>query len=84
MESLQLANELLHECWNKGLILVVHVVLSAAPSMVGEVVKEKVQQRSIQLSWQEPRQLNGAITEYEIKYYKKVGKCFSYLILSTV
>ncbi|XP_051908086.1 ephrin type-A receptor 7 isoform X2 [Hippocampus zosterae] len=50
----------------------------AAPSMVGEVIKEKVQQRSIQLSWQEPRQLNGAITEYEIKYYKKDQKDRTY------
>ncbi|XP_051908092.1 ephrin type-A receptor 7 isoform X7 [Hippocampus zosterae] len=51
---------------------------AAAPSMVGEVIKEKVQQRSIQLSWQEPRQLNGAITEYEIKYYKKDQKDRTY------
>ncbi|XP_037100004.1 ephrin type-A receptor 7 isoform X4 [Syngnathus acus] len=50
----------------------------AAPSLVSEVVKEKVQQRSVQLSWQEPRQLNGAITEYEIKYYKKDQKDRTY------
>uniref|UniRef100_A0A671UBR6 Ephrin type-A receptor 7 n=1 Tax=Sparus aurata TaxID=8175 RepID=A0A671UBR6_SPAAU len=43
----------------------------AAPSQVSEVIKEKVQQRSIQLSWQEPHQPNGVITEYEIKYYEK-------------
>ncbi|XP_061668975.1 ephrin type-A receptor 7 isoform X5 [Syngnathoides biaculeatus] len=41
------------------------------PSQVSEVTKEKVQQRSIELSWQEPRQTNGAITEYEIIYYRK-------------
>uniref|UniRef100_G3NSI6 Ephrin type-A receptor 7 n=1 Tax=Gasterosteus aculeatus aculeatus TaxID=481459 RepID=G3NSI6_GASAC len=46
----------------------------AAPSQVSEVIKEKVQQRSIQLSWQEPRQPNGVITEYEIKYYEKDQK----------
>eukprot|EP00064_Thunnus_orientalis_P001686 superscaffoldBa00000117_g1689 len=41
---------------------------------VSEVIKEKVQQRSIQLSWQEPHQPNGVITEYEIKYYEKDQK----------
>nr|XP_046228266.1 ephrin type-A receptor 7 isoform X2 [Scatophagus argus] len=46
----------------------------AAPSQVSEVTKEKVQQRSIQLSWQEPHQPNGVITEYEIKYYEKDQK----------
>ncbi|KAK5607890.1 Ephrin type-A receptor 7 [Crenichthys baileyi] len=45
-----------------------------APSQVSEVIKEKVQQRSIQLSWQEPQQPNGVITEYEIKYYEKDQK----------
>uniref|UniRef100_A0A673BK83 receptor protein-tyrosine kinase n=1 Tax=Sphaeramia orbicularis TaxID=375764 RepID=A0A673BK83_9TELE len=43
----------------------------ASPSQVSEVIKEKVQQRSVQLSWQEPQQPNGVITEYEIKYYEK-------------
>uniref|UniRef100_A0A665VZR2 Ephrin type-A receptor 7 n=1 Tax=Echeneis naucrates TaxID=173247 RepID=A0A665VZR2_ECHNA len=38
------------------------------------VIKEKVQQRSVQLSWQEPQQPNGVITEYEIKYYEKDQK----------
>ncbi|XP_061559887.1 ephrin type-A receptor 7 isoform X4 [Phycodurus eques] len=50
----------------------------AVPSQVSEVIKEKVQQRSIQLSWQEPRQPNGAITEYEIIYYKKDQKDQTY------
>ncbi|KAM9355475.1 ephrin type-A receptor 7 isoform 3-T3 [Pholidichthys leucotaenia] len=45
-----------------------------APSQVSEVIKEKVQQRSVQLSWQEPHQPNGVITEYEIKYYEKDQK----------
>uniref|UniRef100_A0A667ZQW2 Ephrin type-A receptor 7 n=1 Tax=Myripristis murdjan TaxID=586833 RepID=A0A667ZQW2_9TELE len=45
-----------------------------SPSQVSEVIKEKVQQRSIQLSWQEPQQPNGVITEYEIKYYEKDQK----------
>ncbi len=50
-----------------------HVLVQTAPSQVSEVIKEKVQQRSIQLSWQEPHQPNGVITEYEIKYYEKVS-----------
>lgn len=45
----------------------------SAPSQVSEVIKERVQQHSIQLSWQEPEQPNGVITEYEIKYYEKVS-----------
>uniref|UniRef100_A0A672HR12 Ephrin type-A receptor 7 n=1 Tax=Salarias fasciatus TaxID=181472 RepID=A0A672HR12_SALFA len=45
-----------------------------SPSQVSEVIKEKVQQRSVQLSWQEPQQPNGVITEYEIKYYEKDQK----------
>uniref|UniRef100_A0A8D3BUC4 receptor protein-tyrosine kinase n=1 Tax=Scophthalmus maximus TaxID=52904 RepID=A0A8D3BUC4_SCOMX len=46
----------------------------ASPSQVSEVIREKVQQRSIQLSWQEPQQPNGVITEYEIKYFEKDQK----------
>ncbi|KAJ8356039.1 hypothetical protein SKAU_G00188330 [Synaphobranchus kaupii] len=46
----------------------------AAPSQVSEVMKERVQQRSVQLSWQEPELPNGVITEYEIKYYEKDQK----------
>ncbi|XP_051500999.1 ephrin type-A receptor 7 [Myxocyprinus asiaticus] len=46
----------------------------AAPSQVSEVIKERVQQHSVQLSWQEPEQPNGVITEYEIKYYEKDQK----------
>lgn len=45
----------------------------SAPSQVSEVIKERVQEHSIQLSWQEPEQPNGVITEYEIKYYEKVS-----------
>lgn len=44
-----------------------------APSQISKFIKEAVQQRSIQLSWQEPHQANGAIKEYEIKYYEKVS-----------
>uniref|UniRef100_A0A665VZ17 Ephrin type-A receptor 7 n=1 Tax=Echeneis naucrates TaxID=173247 RepID=A0A665VZ17_ECHNA len=48
--------------------------VSIATGQVSEVIKEKVQQRSVQLSWQEPQQPNGVITEYEIKYYEKDQK----------
>uniref|UniRef100_A0A8C4EJA6 Ephrin type-A receptor 7 n=1 Tax=Dicentrarchus labrax TaxID=13489 RepID=A0A8C4EJA6_DICLA len=50
------------------------IMMMISPSQVSEVIKEKVQQRSIQLSWQEPHQPNGVITEYEIKYYEKDQK----------
>ncbi|XP_029705349.1 LOW QUALITY PROTEIN: ephrin type-A receptor 7 [Takifugu rubripes] len=46
----------------------------SAPSQISKFIKEAVQQRSIQLSWQEPRQANGVIKEYEIKYYEKDQK----------
>uniref|UniRef100_A0AAX7SZV7 Ephrin type-A receptor 7 n=1 Tax=Astatotilapia calliptera TaxID=8154 RepID=A0AAX7SZV7_ASTCA len=52
----------------------------AAPSQVSEVIKERVQQHSVHLSWQEPQQPNGVITEYEIKYYEKVS--LRYICLS--
>uniref|UniRef100_A0A8C6SZ44 Ephrin type-A receptor 7 n=1 Tax=Neogobius melanostomus TaxID=47308 RepID=A0A8C6SZ44_9GOBI len=45
-----------------------------APSQVSDVIKEKIQQRSVQLSWQEPHHPNGVIKEYEIKYYEKDQK----------
>ncbi|XP_076872510.1 LOW QUALITY PROTEIN: ephrin type-A receptor 7 [Brachyhypopomus gauderio] len=50
----------------------------AAPSQVSEVIKERVQEHSVHLSWQEPEQPNGVITEYEIKYYEKDQKERSY------
>ncbi|XP_053499880.1 ephrin type-A receptor 7 isoform X6 [Ictalurus furcatus] len=46
----------------------------AAPSQVSEVIKERVLEHSVQLSWQEPEHPNGVITEYEIKYYEKDQK----------
>uniref|UniRef100_A0A9J7YPK5 Ephrin type-A receptor 7 n=1 Tax=Cyprinus carpio carpio TaxID=630221 RepID=A0A9J7YPK5_CYPCA len=49
-------------------------VACTTPSQVSEVIKERVQQHSVQLSWQEPEQPNGVITEYEIKYYEKDQK----------
>ncbi|XP_072913589.1 ephrin type-A receptor 7 isoform X4 [Hemitrygon akajei] len=43
----------------------------AAPSQVSGVMKDSVQQRTVNLSWKEPEHPNGVITEYEIKYYEK-------------
>ncbi|XP_062830982.1 ephrin type-A receptor 6 isoform X3 [Anolis carolinensis] len=43
-----------------------------APSLIGMVRKDWASQNSIALSWQEPDFPNGAILDYEIKYYEKV------------
>ncbi|XP_041043882.1 ephrin type-A receptor 7 isoform X1 [Carcharodon carcharias] len=43
----------------------------AAPSQVSGLVKDRVQQRTVNLSWKEPEHPNGVITAYEIKYYEK-------------
>ncbi|XP_039770414.1 ephrin type-A receptor 6 isoform X4 [Ornithorhynchus anatinus] len=43
-----------------------------SPSLIGMVRKDWASQNSIALSWQEPDFTNGAILDYEIKYYEKV------------
>uniref|UniRef100_W5NK05 Ephrin type-A receptor 7 n=2 Tax=Lepisosteidae TaxID=7915 RepID=W5NK05_LEPOC len=55
----------------------------AAPSQVSEVIKDRVLQRSVQISWQEPEHPNGVITEYEIKYYEKDQKDRTYQTVKT-
>lgn len=60
---------------DRFIVLIDCSLVQTAPSQVSEVIKEKVQQRSVQLSWQEPHHPNGVITEYEIKYYEKVSLC---------
>nr|XP_007984323.1 ephrin type-A receptor 6 isoform X4 [Chlorocebus sabaeus] len=42
------------------------------PSLIGVVRKDWASQNSIALSWQAPAFSNGAILDYEIKYYEKV------------
>ncbi|XP_059743672.1 ephrin type-A receptor 6 isoform X4 [Bos taurus] len=42
------------------------------PSLIGMVRKDWASQNSIALSWQAPAFSNGAILDYEIKYYEKV------------
>ncbi|XP_058163139.1 ephrin type-A receptor 7 isoform X6 [Dasypus novemcinctus] len=53
------------------------------PSQVSGVMKERVLQRSVELSWQEPEHPNGVITEYEIKYYEKDQRERTYSTLKT-
>ncbi|XP_072264754.1 ephrin type-A receptor 7 isoform X2 [Pyxicephalus adspersus] len=55
----------------------------AAPSQVSGVMKERVLQRVVDLSWQEPEHPNGVITEYEIKYYEKDQRERTYSTLKT-
>lgn len=43
----------------------------SAPTPVTNIRTDKVEQKSVSLSWQEPGSPNG--TEYEVKYYEKVG-----------
>ncbi|XP_015679762.1 ephrin type-A receptor 6 [Protobothrops mucrosquamatus] len=49
-----------------------------APSLIGMVRKDWASQNSIALSWQEPAFPNGAILDYEIKYYEKENEQLSY------
>uniref|UniRef100_A0A3B3QKX0 receptor protein-tyrosine kinase n=1 Tax=Paramormyrops kingsleyae TaxID=1676925 RepID=A0A3B3QKX0_9TELE len=52
----------------------VHVSTSlSGASAVSELRAEKIEQRSVVLVWREPRHLNSSHTEYEVKYYEKVG-----------
>ncbi|KAG2467741.1 EPHA7 protein, partial [Polypterus senegalus] len=71
---------------NQRLFAAVSIATSQAGKMickVSEVVKERVLQRSIELSWQEPEHPNGVITEYEIKYYEKDQKERTYSTVKT-
>ncbi|XP_020666008.1 ephrin type-A receptor 6 isoform X2 [Pogona vitticeps] len=49
-----------------------------APSLIGMVRKDWASQNSIALSWQQPDFPNGAILDYEIKYYEKEHEQLSY------
>ncbi|XP_056398127.1 ephrin type-A receptor 8 isoform X1 [Hyla sarda] len=53
----------------------------AAPSQVVVIRKEKTEQNSVTLIWQEPDQPNGIILEYEIKYFEKDKEMQSYSTL---
>lgn len=45
----------------------------SAPTPVTDIRTDKVEQKSVSLSWQEPGFLTANGTEYEVKYYEKVG-----------
>ncbi|XP_060028080.1 ephrin type-A receptor 6 isoform X2 [Erinaceus europaeus] len=49
-----------------------------APSLIGTVRKDWASQNSIALSWQAPAFSNGAILDYEIKYYEKEHEQLTY------
>ncbi|XP_044522869.1 ephrin type-A receptor 6 [Gracilinanus agilis] len=49
-----------------------------APSLIGNIRKDWASQNSIALSWQAPEFSNGAILDYEIKYYEKEHEQLSY------
>ncbi|XP_074245279.1 ephrin type-A receptor 6 isoform X2 [Saimiri boliviensis] len=49
-----------------------------APSLIGVVRKDWASQNSIALSWQAPAFSNGAILDYEIKYYEKEHEQLTY------
>lgn len=44
-----------------------------APTPVTDIRTDKVEQKSVSLSWQEPGFPTANGTEYEVKYYEKVG-----------
>nr|XP_036857608.1 ephrin type-A receptor 6 isoform X2 [Manis javanica] len=48
------------------------------PSLIGMVRKDWASQNSIALSWQAPAFSNGAILDYEIKYYEKEHEQLTY------
>ncbi|XP_052667440.1 ephrin type-A receptor 10 [Harpia harpyja] len=55
----------------------------AAPTPVTDIRTDKVEQKSISLSWQEPSFLTANGTEYEVKYYEKDQRDQSYSTVKT-
>ncbi|NXY47233.1 EPHA7 protein, partial [Ceuthmochares aereus] len=63
-----------------------HPLLSSAfsaPTSVTDIRTDKVEQKSVSLSWQEPGFLTANGTEYEIKYYEKDQRDQSYSTVKT-
>nr|XP_008527308.1 PREDICTED: ephrin type-A receptor 6 [Equus przewalskii] len=56
----------------------IYTVCIVAPSLIGMVRKDWASQNSIALSWQAPAFSNGAILDYEIKYYEKEHEQLTY------
>ncbi|XP_064408160.1 ephrin type-A receptor 7 [Latimeria chalumnae] len=55
----------------------------AAPSLISEISTDKIEQKSVTLSWQEAGYRSGNNTEYEVKYYEKGQKDQSYSTVKT-
>ncbi|KAJ1176623.1 hypothetical protein NDU88_001894 [Pleurodeles waltl] len=55
----------------------------AEPSLITDIRTDKIEQKSITLSWQEPGYLSTNSTEYEIKYYEKDQRDQSYSTVKT-
>ncbi|XP_050182293.1 ephrin type-A receptor 10 [Myiozetetes cayanensis] len=55
----------------------------AAPTPVTDIRTDKVEQKSVSLSWQEPGFLTANGTEYEVKYYEKDQRDQSYSTVKT-
>ncbi|XP_063173501.1 ephrin type-A receptor 8 [Candoia aspera] len=55
----------------------------AAPSQVLAIDQQDVGQNSVTLLWRQPKQPNGIILEYEIKYYEKDKEMQSYSTLKS-
>lgn len=63
--------------WVLGMLCLCHhpFFLSTlpAPTPVTDIRTDKIEQKSVSLSWQEPGFPTTNSTEYEVKYYEKVG-----------
>ncbi|NWH93091.1 EPHAA protein, partial [Aegithalos caudatus] len=55
----------------------------AEPAPVTDIRTDKVEQRSVSLSWQEPAPLAANDTEYEVKYFEKDQRDQSYSTVKT-
>ncbi|XP_014114055.1 PREDICTED: ephrin type-A receptor 10, partial [Pseudopodoces humilis] len=55
----------------------------AAPTPVTDIRTDKVEQKSVSLSWQEPGFLTANGTEYEVKYFEKDQRDQSYSTVKT-
>ncbi|XP_029426764.1 ephrin type-A receptor 10 [Rhinatrema bivittatum] len=55
----------------------------SAPSLITDIRTDKIEQKSVTLSWHEPGYLSTNTTEYEIKYYEKDQRDQSYSTVKT-
>uniref|UniRef100_A0A674J121 Ephrin type-A receptor 10 n=1 Tax=Terrapene triunguis TaxID=2587831 RepID=A0A674J121_9SAUR len=59
------------------------VNISTTPAPVADIRTDKIEQKSVSLSWQEPGFPSASNTEYEIKYYEKDQRDQSYSTVKT-